>query len=69
MAKILLEQYNIPRLEINSIQFHGQDDIWTYIWGNAQLSSSKVYKSKGHMKVIGCSSLRGGGGELGTLKT
>ena len=49
MAQILLEQYNILRLEINSIQFHGQDDIWTYIWGNAQLSSSKVYKSlKGH---------------------
>ena len=45
MAKILLEQYNIPRLEINSIQFHGQDDLWTYIWGNAQFSSSKAYKS------------------------
>jgi hypothetical protein len=45
MSEIAFQQYSLLSSELENQQITDENDIWSYIWGNAQFSVSKTYKA------------------------
>jgi hypothetical protein len=45
MSEIAFQQYSLLSSELENLQITDENDIWSYICGNAQFSVSKTYKA------------------------